>query len=94
MIHYFTHHGNIKKGTWLDHIRKYHVAHHFNDPDAGETQFFLKTSSKMLRLELETLCGKTSIIEPTIYFKVTGFLRGCGTCRSKHILSTKVNKLL
>ena len=42
MIHYFTHHGNIRKGTWLDHIRKYHVAHHFNDPDAGETHCFPK----------------------------------------------------
>ena len=94
MIHYFTHHGNIKKGTWLDHIRKYHVAHHFNDPDAGETHCFLKKSLKMLRLERETLRVTISTIEATIDFKVTGFLRGCGTCRSKHIRSRKVNKLL
>jgi len=35
MIHYFTHHGNIPKGSWLDHVRRYHIGHHFNDPDSA-----------------------------------------------------------
>lgn len=35
MIHYFTHHGSIAKDTWLDRIRRYHIGHHFSDPDSA-----------------------------------------------------------
>jgi len=35
MIHYYTHYGSIKKDTWLDRIRKYHIEHHFVDPNKG-----------------------------------------------------------
>ena len=51
MIHYFTHHGNIKKGTWLDNVRRYHVAHHFNDPDAGLLITFFKYLQPNIFLE-------------------------------------------
>lgn len=35
MIHYFTHHGSITKGSFLDRVRRYHIGHHFVDPDSG-----------------------------------------------------------
>lgn len=35
MIHYYTHHGSIRKGSWIDKIRKYHIDHHFIDPNTG-----------------------------------------------------------
>ena len=35
MMHYYTHHGQMKKGSYLDRLRKYHIDHHFIDPSKG-----------------------------------------------------------
>lgn len=35
MMHYYTHHGQMKKGSYLDRMRKYHIDHHFIDPSKG-----------------------------------------------------------
>lgn len=35
MMHYYTHHGQMTKGSYLDRLRKYHIDHHFIDPSKG-----------------------------------------------------------
>jgi len=35
MMHYYTHHGQMTKGSYLDRLRKYHIDHHFIDPTKG-----------------------------------------------------------
>ena len=42
MIHYYTHHGSIRKGSWIDKIRKYHIDHHFIDPNKGESCYVIQ----------------------------------------------------
>ena len=37
MMHYYTHHGQMTKGSYLDRLRKYHIDHHFIDPTKGES---------------------------------------------------------
>ena len=35
-MHYYTHHGQMTKGSYLDRLRKYHIDHHFIDPSKGK----------------------------------------------------------
>ena len=42
MIHYYTHHGSIRKGSWIDKIRKYHIDHHFIDPNKGKSCYVMQ----------------------------------------------------
>ena len=42
MIHYYTHHGSIRKGSWIDKIRKYHIDHHFIDPNKGKSCYVIQ----------------------------------------------------
>ena len=35
MIHYYIHHGNPTKGSYLHDMRSHHVRHHFEDPTKG-----------------------------------------------------------
>ena len=35
MIHYYLHHGRPSKGTYLERLKQYHVAHHFVDQNKG-----------------------------------------------------------
>lgn len=34
LIHYYTHHGDFARETYLDKIRRAHISHHFVDPDS------------------------------------------------------------
>ena len=37
IMHYFTHHGDFAKGSFLDNIRRAHVGHHFIDPNKSKS---------------------------------------------------------
>ena len=58
-MHYFTHHGDFAKGTFLDNIRRAHVGHHFIDPNKSKC---LKTGYFMIFLSIWdffTILGRT-----------------------------------
>lgn len=35
LIHYYMHHGAPERGSYLHDMKRYHVMHHFNDPNTG-----------------------------------------------------------
>lgn len=35
LLHYYMHHGAPERGSYLHDLKRYHVMHHFNDPNTG-----------------------------------------------------------